>query len=164
MLPVTYNTSRFCGCCEPINTCTTVYILQASCSAQQQWKHKSGRTIIVGIMSSSFERLETAAHSADSSCCDSVLDKCKRKKNYKPRTVIIGKAQPKGTKYPRNAVRNQKYSVITFIPLVSMVIAGVCTLNEWLNSEIVVCCCHCITWLWRSDSYKGVLQLYLGLN
>ena len=52
-----------------------------------------------------------------SRCCDSCLDKCKRKKDYKPRSLWIGKTHT-STKYPSNAIRNQKYNIFTFIPCV----------------------------------------------
>ena len=54
---------------------------------------------------------------ACSNCCDSCLDKCKRKKELKPRSLWIGKTHT-ATKYPSNAIRNQKYNVFTFIPCV----------------------------------------------
>ena len=40
-----------------------------------------------------------------------------RKKQYKPRTVIIGGTNTK-EKFPSNLIRNQKYNVITFLPVV----------------------------------------------
>lgn len=53
-------------------------------------------------------------------CCDSCWDKCRRKREYKPRTIWLGRASPTDEKYPANVIRNQKYNVITFIPLVSL--------------------------------------------
>jgi phospholipid-translocating ATPase len=35
-----------------------------------------------------------------------------------PRNVIIGRRDLNSTWYPKNVIRNQKYSIITFIPLV----------------------------------------------
>lgn len=52
-------------------------------------------------------------------CWESMIDKCRKKHEYKPRTIWIGKKQGHPTEeYPKNVIRNQKYSVITFIPLV----------------------------------------------
>ncbi|CAH1785189.1 unnamed protein product [Owenia fusiformis] len=53
-----------------------------------------------------------------SNCWDSMIEKCRRKKDYLPRTVWMGDKDPHHTKYPANVIRNQKYSVISFIPLV----------------------------------------------
>ncbi|XP_064640226.1 probable phospholipid-transporting ATPase IIB isoform X2 [Lineus longissimus] len=52
------------------------------------------------------------------SCCEAVWDKCRRKKEYKPRLVPVGLLAPTTEKFPANIIRNQKYSVITFIPMV----------------------------------------------
>jgi hypothetical protein len=35
-----------------------------------------------------------------------------------PRNVVIGRRDLNSTWYPENVIRNQKYSIITFIPLV----------------------------------------------
>ncbi|KAK3086037.1 hypothetical protein FSP39_012460 [Pinctada imbricata] len=43
---------------------------------------------------------------------------CKRRKVYKPRTVPIGLHHVPEEKFPKNVIRNQKYSIITFIPKV----------------------------------------------
>ena len=43
---------------------------------------------------------------------------CRRNKDYKPRSVPIGLEPSSDVKYPKNVIRNQKYSVITFIPKV----------------------------------------------
>lgn len=54
---------------------------------------------------------------ACSSCCESIMDKCRRKKELKPRSVWVGKTHT-ATRYPSNAVRNQKYNMFSFIPMV----------------------------------------------
>ncbi len=56
------------------------------------------------------------------SCCDSCFDKCRRKQELRPRTIWVGrplKADQK-SKFPPNKIRNQKYNIITFIPMVSL--------------------------------------------
>ena len=53
------------------------------------------------------------------SCCDGFCKRCRRSKQYNARTVHLNKPLPRDAKYPPNIIRNQKYSVITFIPLVS---------------------------------------------
>ncbi|XP_076448860.1 putative phospholipid-transporting ATPase IIB isoform X2 [Babylonia areolata] len=52
------------------------------------------------------------------SCWCKVFSKCRRKKDLKPRTVYIGMARGPPEKHPRNVIRNQKYSIISFIPKV----------------------------------------------
>uniref|UniRef100_A0A8D8VQQ7 Phospholipid-transporting ATPase n=1 Tax=Cacopsylla melanoneura TaxID=428564 RepID=A0A8D8VQQ7_9HEMI len=42
--------------------------------------------------------------------------KCRREREIEARTILIG--EPCGGKYPANVIRNQKYNVITFLPLV----------------------------------------------
>ncbi|KAK2148328.1 hypothetical protein LSH36_502g02038 [Paralvinella palmiformis] len=51
-------------------------------------------------------------------CCDSCGERCRRKKEYKPRTVYLGRQNATDQTFPPNVVRNQKYNVFTFIPLV----------------------------------------------
>nr|XP_006814167.1 PREDICTED: probable phospholipid-transporting ATPase IIB-like [Saccoglossus kowalevskii] len=48
----------------------------------------------------------------------SLEQKCIKKKEPKPRTVPIGRRAVYQEKYPANIIRNQKYSVFSFIPLV----------------------------------------------
>jgi len=50
------------------------------------------------------------------SCCKKSV--CCRERELKPRTVAIGLRGRQTEKFPRNVVRNQKYSIITFIPKV----------------------------------------------
>ena len=54
------------------------------------------------------------------SCCDSCLDKCRRKRELRPRTIWVGRPlkSDQKAKFPPNKIRNQKYSIITFIPVV----------------------------------------------
>lgn len=46
---------------------------------------------------------------------------CGKSKDYEARTVPIGRSRDLNAKlkYPKNVVRNQKYSIFTFIPIVS---------------------------------------------
>ncbi|XP_028908503.1 probable phospholipid-transporting ATPase IIB isoform X2 [Ornithorhynchus anatinus] len=50
------------------------------------------------------------------SCCDWLINICRRKKELKARTVWLGCPEKCEEKYPRNAIKNQKYNVFTFIP------------------------------------------------
>ncbi|XP_048762604.1 probable phospholipid-transporting ATPase IIB [Ostrea edulis] len=43
---------------------------------------------------------------------------CHRNKEYHPRTVPVGLQRSTEEKYPKNVIRNQKYSIISFIPKV----------------------------------------------
>lgn len=43
---------------------------------------------------------------------------CNRRKEYHPRNVPIGLQRSSEEKYPKNVIRNQKYSIFTFIPKV----------------------------------------------
>lgn len=49
-------------------------------------------------------------------CARWVWRKCRRERNIEERTIHIG--EPSSGKYPANTIRNQKYNVITFLPLV----------------------------------------------
>jgi len=51
-------------------------------------------------------------------CCESFWSKCRGGRDYKPRTIYLGRPNPTDGKFPANIIRNQKYSVLTFIPLV----------------------------------------------
>jgi len=46
--------------------------------------------------------------------------KCRRKKEYQPRTLYLGgrKEGKDAPRYPPNIIRNQKYNIISFVPLV----------------------------------------------
>uniref|UniRef100_A0A8C6XDR4 Phospholipid-transporting ATPase n=1 Tax=Naja naja TaxID=35670 RepID=A0A8C6XDR4_NAJNA len=50
------------------------------------------------------------------SCCDWLINICRKKKELKARTVWLGCPEKCEEKYPRNAIKNQKYNVFTFIP------------------------------------------------
>ncbi|XP_075444652.1 putative phospholipid-transporting ATPase IIB [Ascaphus truei] len=50
------------------------------------------------------------------SCCDWLINICRRKKELKARTVWLGYPEKCEEKYPRNAIKNQKYNIFTFIP------------------------------------------------
>ncbi|KAM9025609.1 putative phospholipid-transporting ATPase IIB isoform 5-T5 [Ara ararauna] len=50
------------------------------------------------------------------SCVDWLINLCRRKKELKARTVWLGCPEKCEEKYPKNAIKNQKYNVFTFIP------------------------------------------------
>uniref|UniRef100_A0A6I8RDM6 Phospholipid-transporting ATPase n=1 Tax=Xenopus tropicalis TaxID=8364 RepID=A0A6I8RDM6_XENTR len=50
------------------------------------------------------------------SCCEWLINVCRRKKELKARTVWLGCPEKCEEKYPRNAIKNQKYNIFTFIP------------------------------------------------
>ncbi|XP_048385421.1 probable phospholipid-transporting ATPase IIB isoform X1 [Stegostoma tigrinum] len=50
------------------------------------------------------------------SCCDWLANICRRKKRLKARTVWLGHPEKCEEKYPRNAIKNQKYNIFTFVP------------------------------------------------
>ncbi|NXD67332.1 ATP9B ATPase, partial [Eolophus roseicapillus] len=50
------------------------------------------------------------------SCSDWLINLCRRKKELKARTVWLGCPEKCEEKYPKNAIKNQKYNVFTFIP------------------------------------------------
>ncbi|KAM9096596.1 putative phospholipid-transporting ATPase IIB isoform 4-T4 [Sarcophilus harrisii] len=50
------------------------------------------------------------------SCCDWLINVCRRKKELKARTVWLGCPEKCEEKYPRNSIKNQKYNIFTFIP------------------------------------------------
>ncbi|XP_036891947.1 probable phospholipid-transporting ATPase IIB isoform X3 [Sturnira hondurensis] len=50
------------------------------------------------------------------SCCDGLINVCRRKREPKARTVWLGHPEKCEEKHPRNSIKNQKYSVFTFIP------------------------------------------------
>ncbi|XP_043268864.1 probable phospholipid-transporting ATPase IIB isoform X1 [Venturia canescens] len=49
-------------------------------------------------------------------CCTWMWRRCCRKRELRARTIHIG--QPMHEKFPTNVIRNQKYNIITFLPLV----------------------------------------------
>uniref|UniRef100_A0A669DIZ0 Phospholipid-transporting ATPase n=1 Tax=Oreochromis niloticus TaxID=8128 RepID=A0A669DIZ0_ORENI len=49
-------------------------------------------------------------------CCDCLAHICRRKKELKARTVWLGCPEKCEEKYPKNAIKNQKYNIITFVP------------------------------------------------
>ncbi|KAH9515660.1 ATP synthase subunit 9 [Bulinus truncatus] len=53
-----------------------------------------------------------------SNCWGKLFSICCREKELQPRIVHIGLGTHSTEKHPRNVIRNQKYSIITFIPLV----------------------------------------------
>ena len=48
-------------------------------------------------------------------CCKCYL----KSDNYVARTITIGRPELNPQKFPKNVVRNQKYSILTFMPLMS---------------------------------------------
>ncbi|XP_061679052.1 probable phospholipid-transporting ATPase IIB [Syngnathoides biaculeatus] len=50
------------------------------------------------------------------SCCDCLVRMCRRKKELKARTVWLGRPEKCHDKFPKNAIRNHKYNVFTFVP------------------------------------------------
>ncbi|KAM4029014.1 putative phospholipid-transporting ATPase IIB isoform 2-T2 [Anomaloglossus baeobatrachus] len=50
------------------------------------------------------------------SCCDWLINVCRRRKELKARTVWLGCPEKCEEKYPKNAIKNQKYNIFTFIP------------------------------------------------
>uniref|UniRef100_A0A8B9HWA2 Phospholipid-transporting ATPase n=1 Tax=Astyanax mexicanus TaxID=7994 RepID=A0A8B9HWA2_ASTMX len=52
----------------------------------------------------------------DGSCCECLARTCRRKKELKARTVWLGHPEKCEEKYPKNAIKNQKYNILTFVP------------------------------------------------
>lgn len=50
-------------------------------------------------------------------CWEALVKKCRREKEYYARVIQLGKS-PKIQRFPANVIRNQKYNIITFIPVV----------------------------------------------
>uniref|UniRef100_A0A8C2JP68 Phospholipid-transporting ATPase n=1 Tax=Cyprinus carpio TaxID=7962 RepID=A0A8C2JP68_CYPCA len=50
------------------------------------------------------------------SCCECLVHTCHRKKELKARTVWLGHPEKCEEKYPKNAIKNQKYNIVTFVP------------------------------------------------
>ncbi|XP_062870920.1 probable phospholipid-transporting ATPase IIB isoform X2 [Trichomycterus rosablanca] len=50
------------------------------------------------------------------SCCECLARICWRKKELKARTVWLGHPKKSEEKYPKNAIKNQRYNIITFVP------------------------------------------------
>ena len=55
-----------------------------------------------------------------SGCCENFARKCRRAKHYSSRTIQLDKPIEKPSSFPVNIIRNQKYSILTFVPLVSL--------------------------------------------
>ncbi|PSN40754.1 putative phospholipid-transporting ATPase IIB [Blattella germanica] len=51
-----------------------------------------------------------------SRCCSWLWRRCCRERELKSRTIVVGRPSPE--KFPANVIRNQKYNIITFLPLV----------------------------------------------
>uniref|UniRef100_A0AAR2JU06 Phospholipid-transporting ATPase n=1 Tax=Pygocentrus nattereri TaxID=42514 RepID=A0AAR2JU06_PYGNA len=49
-------------------------------------------------------------------CCECLTHTCRRKKELKARTVWLGHPEKCEEKYPKNAIKNQKYNILTFVP------------------------------------------------
>ncbi|XP_055731938.1 probable phospholipid-transporting ATPase IIB isoform X2 [Salvelinus fontinalis] len=50
------------------------------------------------------------------SCCDCLARMCRRTKELKARTVWLGHPEKCEERYPKNAIKNQKYNFFTFVP------------------------------------------------
>ncbi|NWQ80316.1 ATP9B ATPase, partial [Columbina picui] len=70
------------------------------------------------------------------SCSDWLINICRRKKELKARTVWLGCPEKCEEKYPKNAIKNQKYNIFTFIP-------GVRLLTIFLKYCVAVCVVGC---------------------
>ncbi|XP_048254813.1 probable phospholipid-transporting ATPase IIB isoform X1 [Haliotis cracherodii] len=81
-------------------------------SLMKERKYRSYRTRSLGYF------LSEGWINMCASCWSRIFSRCRRQKEYKPRNVYIGLATGPQEKYPRNVVKNQKYSIITFIPKV----------------------------------------------
>ena len=66
------------------------------------------------IFTSTFNIVDVMYCSSIKSCCW----KCRRKKEYRSRMVCIGRSNHLEN-LPPNVIRNQKYNIFSFIPLVS---------------------------------------------
>lgn len=53
------------------------------------------------------------------SCCECLARIFRRKKELKARTVWLGHPEKCEEKFPKNAIKNQKYNLFTFVPGVS---------------------------------------------
>ena len=90
------------------------------------------------------------------SCWCKLFSKCRRQKELKPRTVYIGMARGQPEKHPRNVIRNQKYSIITFIPKVG---GNTVVMSSATTSQLIICSwkalCH---QLWTHDKRRGFVM------
>lgn len=68
------------------------------------------------------------------SCCECLVHTCSRKKELKARTVWLGHPEKCEEKYPRNAIKNQKYNFVTFVPGVRPYISNACVLLRMQTS------------------------------
>ncbi|XP_059148843.1 probable phospholipid-transporting ATPase IIB isoform X1 [Physella acuta] len=65
-----------------------------------------------------FNHLSQRLSNFCTNCLGKIFSVCCREKELQPRVVHIGLGTFQTEKHPRNVVRNQKYSIITFIPIV----------------------------------------------
>lgn len=83
-------------------------------------------------------------------CCESFWTRCRGKPDYKPRSVYLARPSgPTDQKFPANIIRNQKYSIITFIPLVShllyvSILVLRCFVFVVIELHFVLFSCHCV--------------------
>ncbi len=100
------------------------------------------------------ESIAMAIHLSDFfpifSCCDACFDKCRKKQEYRPRTVWIGRPlkSDQRTKFPANRIVNQKYNIFTFIPVVRIIIVT----DSWYQSA-----------MWQSGSAFYLFDISLTL-
>uniref|UniRef100_A0A671NJQ5 Phospholipid-transporting ATPase n=1 Tax=Sinocyclocheilus anshuiensis TaxID=1608454 RepID=A0A671NJQ5_9TELE len=60
--------------------------------------------------------MSTSSMSILDCCCECLVHTCRRKKELKARTVWLGHPEKCEEKYPKNAIKNQKYNIVTFVP------------------------------------------------
>lgn len=64
-------------------------------------------------------KIKVATRSNMGLSCSSILSFCRNKAHKtQPRNVMIGRRDLNSIWYPKNVIRNQKYNIFTFIPLV----------------------------------------------
>lgn len=80
------------------------------------------------------------------SCCEYLAHVCRRKKELKARTVWLGHPEKCEEKYPKNAIKNQKYNILTFVP-------GVSAVHTWNTREYGE---GCLLFIARETSFKVV--------
>lgn len=74
------------------------------------------------------------------SCSDWLINVCRRKKELKARTVWLGCPEKCEEKYPKNAIKNQKYNVFTFIPGVRLLTIFWCWADCMFGSDFWYLC------------------------
>lgn len=74
-------------------------------------------------------------------CCSWLWRRCCQERELKSRTIVIG--HPSSEKFPANVIRNQKYNLITFLPLVSMTVPFMIRqcINRCLLYRLYYRCC-----------------------